>query len=323
MDSVDFSSTIFSKSMIRYLCVIFAPAYSMFAGGGATTEDTCFWTQLPMCKPSDQLPVSPCAKIETRSDNLATVRFLRKESDVKTRDVDEETGQTPQRQYCCEKTNFWHNLDVWMKMDLYSDATKAKLVCEDQLVENQAFEARKIADLNKQQFMGMCVWLVEKKKATKHEAERMRKLMLANGDGSVCPVRFAMMTPKIDEKRVGVCHYLLFNHPHRLFGSHKDVCREAYTELAKRHVKNSDGTSLQPGKSEQAGGTMAPIESSKCIYSKLSECEDDIPGLPCWIKPKAWPKKYKSPKLQEKMRATKFMKEKLEYREKVSDDNNV
>ena len=313
--------------MIRYLCVIFAPAYTMFAGGGATggatTESTCFWTLLPMCNPSDQLPVNPCAKIETRTDSSATVRFLRKESDVKTRDVDEETGQTPQRQYCCEKTNFWHNLDVWMKMNLYMDATKAKIICEDQLVENQAFASRKIADLNKQQFMGMCVWLVEKKKSTKHEAERMRKLMLANGDGSVCPVRFAMMTPKIDEERVGVCHYLLFYQPFRLFGSHKDVCGEAYTELAKRHVKNSGGTLQQPGQSNGPTDGTTPVVSNKCIYSKLSECDEDIPGLPCWINPKAWPQKYKSPKLQEKIRATKFMKEKLEYREKVSDYNNV
>ena len=36
----------------------------MFAGGGggATTEESCFWTLLPMCKASDQLPVSPGVK---------------------------------------------------------------------------------------------------------------------------------------------------------------------------------------------------------------------------------------------------------------------
>jgi len=302
--------------IMRRLCFIFATVSPMFAGGGDSENEAenCFWTKLPMCKPSDQLPVSPCAKIETRSDGMATIRYLRKEDDVKMREVEEDNGI---KQYCCESSSFWHNLDIWMKTDVYRQASESKEICEDQLVENQAFASRKVEDMNKQRFMGMCVWLVEKKK--KHKGhKKMKELMMAKGVGSVCPVRFTMMSPIIDAESVGVCHYMLFNHPQRLFNSHKEVCGVTYTQLAESHVKNTDGLDASLQKKDTTAVTK--VESHKCIFTPLDECTDDVPPLPCWIKPKAWPRKYKSAKMQEKIRATKFLTNKPDYRERNTDD---
>ena len=305
-----------------FIIYVLATVSPMFAGGGGTGDgdsdkETCFWTQLPVCKPSDQLPITPCAKIEKRSDeDMATIRYLRKEDDVRMRESKDMDNDV--KQYCCESSSFWHNLDIWMKTDKYRQASESKVVCEDQLVENQAFASRKVKDMNKQRFMGMCVWLVEKKKS-KHKGKKMKELMMANGVGSVCPVRFTMMSPTIDSESVGVCHYMLFNHPQRLFNSHKDMCGDNYAQLAARHVKNTDGLNSTTLKKE---GTeeVKQVESLKCIFAPLDECTEDVPPLPCWIKPKAWPRKYKSTKMQEKIRVTKFLKNKPDYRERNTDN---
>ena len=85
--------------------------------------------------------------------------------------------------YCCEETGFWHNVDVWSKSDEFLSAHESRKTCHDQMTKNQAFVSRKIADLNTQRFMGMCVWLVEKN--GQHKATRMRNKFLPISIGSV------------------------------------------------------------------------------------------------------------------------------------------
>ena len=70
------------------------------------------------------------------------------------------------------------------------------------------------------------------------------------------------------------------------------------------------------GKSEVA---TKDHETEKCIFSKLKQCTDEIPPMPCWIKPKTIPAKYRSrAKAGTEFLATKFMREKMNYREKVA-----
>jgi len=250
-----------------------------------------------------------------RASSLTLVRkqrsvFLHKEFVVREKKIGGE------KHYCCEETGFWHNVDVWSKSNEFISAHESRKTCHDQMTKNQAFVSRKITDLNTQRFMGMCVWLVEKN--GQHKATRMRNKFLPISIGSVCPVRFTMMAPKLDKDKVGICHYILFTNPNRLLGSHKKLCGETYASMVRKHIQTSDVKYDEQGASEAA---TKDHETEKCIFSKLKECTDKVPPMPCWVKPKTIPAVYKNraARAGTEILATKFMREKLNYREKNPD----
>ena len=123
-----------------------------------------------------------------------------------------------------------------------------------------------------------------------------------------------MLAPKLEKKKVGICHYLLFTNPNRLLDSHRQLCGETYASMVREHLAKTDVKYDKKGTFKVASKNH---ETEKCLFSKLKECTEEVPTMPCWIKPKNIPAKYKSPKGETEIFATKFMREKLEYREKV------
>ena len=138
-----------------------------------------------------------------------------------------------------------------------------------------------------------------------------------------------MMAPKLDKEKVGICHYVLFTNPNRLLGSHRQLCGETYASMVREHIQKTDVKYDEKGELLQDSSwnnfclgaskvTTKDYETEKCIFSKLKQCTDEVPTMPCWTKPRTIPAKYRSPKAGTEVLAVKFMREKLDYREKVN-----
>jgi len=284
----------------------------------ASISNDCYSTLLPVCDPDDIMPSQPCVNEDEQKKlkkprgpitHTEVVRFLNKKLTYNARSRNKKSSDTAR--VCCGQKNFWKNLKIISKMELYKEATDLHELCEELMTTNQENELTKYSKLKKQEFLPLCVWLnliADNYKLTTNS-------LLAEGTGMVCPTHLAKIRSKkyklAEDDKAPICLYLLYKDPAFYINSeHSNLCGKRFRVMAHYLIKSS--TSKLSKKYTRSNNK----DSAKCLWTRVDKCEEEYPEVPCHRKPETWPKKYKSAIKQRKTYVINFLNEKLSYVER-------